>query len=144
MFYIRQGTYLCIFCTIHTLHLWVLRFFVFLCTDTRLLSSNKTNTFHIPEIHLVYYYCHVGCWCYLLTFLLHVATFGSADMSLLAVNMKKSCCFEMLRCHSIQIRDSQASYLSDTGEYFTKKRNFCQGQRQFLPTKFWGKFWQKH
>ena len=23
---------------------------------------------------------------------------------------------------------------SDTGEYFTKKRNFCQGPRQFLPT----------
>ena len=112
VFYIRQGTYLCIFCTIHTLHLWVLRIFVFLCTDTRLLSSNKTNTFHIPEIHLVYYYCHVGCWCYLLTFLLHVATFGSADISELAVNMKKSCCFEMLRCHSIQFRDSQASYLT--------------------------------
>ena len=31
-----------------------------------------------------------------------------------------------------------------TGEYFTKKRNFCQGPCQFLPTKFWGKFWQKH
>ena len=63
-----------------------------------------------------------------------MATFGSADMSELAVNMKKSCCFEMLRCHSIQIRDSQASYLSDTGEYLTKKSgtfakdraNFCQ------------------
>ena len=31
-----------------------------------------------------------------------------------------------------------------TGEYFTKKRNFCQGPCHFLPTKFLGKFWQKH
>ena len=103
VFCIHQGTYLCIFCTIHTLHLWVLRIFVFLCTDTRLLSSNKTNTFHIPEILLEYYHCYVECWCHLLTFLLHVVTFGSADMSVLAVNMKKSCCIEMLRPHSIQI-----------------------------------------
>ena len=34
-----------------------------------------------------------------------------------------------------------------TGEYFTKNCNLCQKPHQganFLPTKFWGKFWQKH
>ena len=31
-----------------------------------------------------------------------------------------------------------------TGEYFTKERILYQGPHHFLPTKFWGKFWQKH
>ena len=63
-------------------------------------------------------------------------------MSLLAFNMKKSC-FEMLRCHSIQIRDSQASYLSDTGEYFTKSGTFAKDRANFCQQNF-GKNFDKN
>ena len=32
-----------------------------------------------------------------------------------------------------EVRMPQKSISQSTGEYFTKKRNFCQGPRQFLP-----------